>query len=173
VQRLEVSTVVHAPREEVYEFLVDFPGYAQYSEHLEEVRQYGDGAPGTEYDLRFAWWKLSYTARSEVTGVAPPERIEWELCRDLDAGGYWAVESETPPDEHDHASRVRFVVEYTSDSARTDAIDLPSFVSFDWVVGKVKPLLVEEAERVVERIVADLEGRRRPVELTVHETAGV
>jgi hypothetical protein len=37
------------------------------------------------------------------------------------------------------------------------------------VVRKVKPVLVEEAERVVERIVADIEGRRREVELVVHE----
>jgi len=38
----------------------------------------------------------------------------------------------------------------------------------DWVIEKVKPLIQEEAERVVERIVADLEGRRRDVELTIH-----
>jgi hypothetical protein len=40
------------------------------------------------------------------------------------------------------------------------------------VVRKVKPVLVEEAERVVERIVADIEGRRRDVELVVHEAPG-
>jgi hypothetical protein len=51
-------------------------------------------------------------------------------------------------------------------------LDLPRFVSLDWVVGKVKPILVEEAERVVERIVADVEGRRREVELVVHEVPG-
>ena len=45
VDRVEVSTVVHLPPEEVYEFIVDFPGYANYSEYLERVRSDGDGSP--------------------------------------------------------------------------------------------------------------------------------
>ncbi len=30
----------------------------------------GDGASGTRYALHFSWWKLTYTAHSEVTDVA-------------------------------------------------------------------------------------------------------
>lgn len=172
MQRLKVSTVVHLPPEEIYDFLIDFPRYAKYSEYLEEVRRDGDGAPGTEYALRFAWWKLSYTARSTVTGVDRPERIEWELVRDLDASGYWAVEPEpaAAPDDSETASRVYFVVEYAPDSARAGALELPSFVSFDWVVEKVTPKIRDEAEQVIRRVVRDLEGRRREISLTVHET---
>lgn len=170
MQRLEVSTVVYVAREEVYEFLIELPRYAQYSEYLEAVQQYGDGSPGTEYDLQLAWWKLRYTARSEVTDVTPPERIDWELCRDLDASGYWAVESEPAPADHDHASRVHFVVEYAPDTARADAVDLPSLVSFDWVIEKVTPKLRSEAEQVIRRVVRDLEGEPRRASLTVHET---
>ncbi|PSQ35218.1 polyketide cyclase [Halobacteriales archaeon QS_9_70_65] len=121
---VEVSTEVHLPPEEVYEFLLDFPRYARYSEHLTDVRQFGDGAPDTEYELDFEWWKLSYT-------------------------------------------RVRMVVEYAPDSAEADALDLPRFVSLEWVVEKVKPKVRAEAERVVRRIVADLEGQRRDVSLDI------
>ena len=92
VDAVEVSTVIYLPPEEVYDFLVDFPGYANYSKYLTDVRRHGDGSPGTEYDLRFEWWKLAYTARSRVTGVSPPTRIDWEIVKDLSAHGFWHVE---------------------------------------------------------------------------------
>ena len=60
------------------------------------------------------------------------------------------------------------VVEYAPDSADEGLLDLPRFVSLSWVVEKVTPLIQNEAERVVERIVTDLEGEHRDVELTVH-----
>ncbi|WP_255150497.1 SRPBCC family protein [Halorarius halobius] len=164
---VEVTTVVYLPREEVYEFLTDFPGYARYSKHLDGVDQYGDGSPGTEYALHFTWWKLSYTARSEVTATDKPARIDWRLTKDLKATGYWAIESEVPPDDRDVATRVRFRVEYHPDTANEDAISLPRFVSWDWLFEKLEPKVREEAERVVRRIVRDLEGEARPVELEI------
>lgn len=169
VDTVELSTLVHLPRDEVYEFLVDFPRYANYSEHLEEVRRYGDGSPGTEYDLEFAWWKLNYTARSQVVAADQPERIDWELVKDIDAAGEWVVEEaagEAPPDA-ETASRVYLRIRFDVDSAR-GGLGLPRFVSFDWVVDKVKPKIRGEAEEIVERIVADLEGERRPVDLQIH-----
>jgi uncharacterized membrane protein len=164
VDTVEVSTVVYLPPEEVYEFLLDFPGYARYSKHLTDVRQHGDGAPGTEYELDFAWWKLEYTARSRVTDVDPPDRIDWHIIKDIDAVGQWLVE----PTEDGTAVTLR--VEYHPDSANGDALRLPRFVSFDWVIEKVKPKVKAEAERVVRRIVRDLEGRNRDVALEI-ETA--
>ena len=172
MDRVEVSTVVYLPPEEIYEFLEDFPRYARYSKYLDAVEQNGDGGPGTQYDLTFAWWKVSYTARSAVTAVDPPDRIEWELVKDLEAHGRWQIDPDpdaTPPDR-EAASRVRFVAEFDPSSTSRRALDLPRLISFDWLVGKVKPLILEEAERVVERIVADIEGERREVELTIHET---
>jgi uncharacterized protein YndB with AHSA1/START domain len=174
VDTLEVTTVVYLPREEVFDFLVDFPGYARYSKHLKNVVQDGDGGPGTRYALRFAWWKLTYTARSEVTAVERPERIEFRILRDLDATGHWAVEpadvpADAPPDV-ETASRVRFAVEYDPTSVSAGSVDLPAFVNLSWVIDRVRPVVVREAERVVERVVADLEGRERPVELTVERT---
>ena len=159
---VEVSTEVDLSPEAVYEFLLDFPGYAEYSEHLTAVRQHGDGAPGTEYELDFAWWKLTYTARSRVTGVDPPDRIDWRVVKDVDAAGHWAVER-----VEEETTRVTFVVEYHPDSAEEHAFDLPRFVSLDWVVGKLKPKVRAEAEQVVRRIVADLEGERREVEVEI------
>jgi len=169
VETVELSTLVHLPPEEVYDFLVDFPRYANYSEHLREVRRHGDGSPGTEYDLEFAWWKLTYTARSRVVAAEPPERIDWKLVKDVDATGAWEVEAaadEAPPDA-ETASRVVLRIRVDIDSAR-GGLGLPRFVSFDWVVEKLKPKLRTEAEAIVERIVADLEGRRRPVDLRIH-----
>jgi len=170
-EAIAVSTVVYLPAEEVYEFLLDFPGYARYSEHLEQVRQFGDGSPGTRYELRFAWWKLTYTTRSEVTAVEEPERIDFRILKDIDATGHWAVEPiDLPPDappDAEVASRVHFRVDYDPTSVSAGSIDLPRFVSLDWVIDRVKPIVVREAERIVERVVADLEGSRREVHLDV------
>ena len=172
VDSVEVSTVVYVPPEDIYDFLVDFPRYARYSEHLREVTQHGDGSTETLYDLTFAWWKLSYTARSEVTELTPPERIDWRLVRHIDARGYWQVTPEpaSVPEHEECASRVRFVVNFRPESADSSAIQLPRFVSMGWVVEKVKPKIKEEAERVVRRVVADLEGEEREVELEIHAT---
>ena len=169
MEELEVGTDVHLPPEEVFAFLLDFPRYANYSKHLDSVDAFGDGGVGTDYALTFTWWKVSYTVRSRVTAIDRPERIEFELVRGLSANGEWIVE----PIEDGTASRVRFVARYDPSTVASDAVSLPSFVSVNWVVDRVMPFLKEEAERVVERVVADLEGERRPVELTVStRTAG-
>jgi len=171
VDSIEVSTLVYLPPEDVYDFLIDFPGYVSYSKYLERVREHGDGGPGTEYDLRFAWWKLSYTVRSRVVDVDPPRRIDWRVVEDIDARGRWTVEH-VPEEAGDRADacRVRLHVDYRPDSVDRGALDLPTLVSLDWLVDRVKPLVEEEAERVVRRIVADLEGSERPVDLEVHTT---
>lgn len=172
MQRLELSTDVYLPQEDVYAFLLDFPRYARYSKYLDRVDQYGNGSPGTEYDLVFSWWKLSYTARSKVTDVDSPQRIDWRTVKDIDAQGHWRVEPapERAPEHAVTASEVYFVVEFDRSSASRDALTLPQFVSFDWVLDRVVPKIQEEGRRVVERVVADLEGTEREVELRVHET---
>ena len=60
-----------------------------------------------------------------------------------------------------------FVVEYAPDSADEGLLDLPRFVSLGWVVDRVTPKVRAEAERVVRRIVADLEGEWREVEVEI------
>lgn len=183
MDEIRVSAVVYVSQEEAYEFLLDFPGYGQYSQYLERVETFqGDGGPGTRYGLTFSWWQLSYTAHSEVTDVAPPERIDWRLTKDIDAYGHWRVEPlDLDPKEtletdaaavagnpHGEACEVTFQVFYDPDSARSGVLDLPKIVSFDWVLSKVIPRVKREAERIVSRAVADLEGRPRAVELDVH-----
>lgn len=171
MDNVEVSTVVYVPPEEAYEFLIDFQGYANYSKHLTGVDRHGEGGVGTEYDIHLKWWKLNYTVRSEVTALDRPNRIDWKILKDLRAHGSWLVESapEEARDEDETASRVRIVIKFDADSASSDMLNLPRLVSLSWVVDKVEPLVLEEAERVVERIVEDLEGERRPVELTIHD----
>lgn len=168
MDEIEVGTVVYLPPGEVYEFLIDFRRYARYSEYLRSVSGDGDGGSGTEYALRFAWWKVGYTVRSRVTGVDPPERIGFEVTSGLHAEGEWRIEAAPgeAPDGGD-ASRVRFVVRYDPATVTGERVDLPALVSLEWVVEKAKPFVEEEARRVVERIVADLEGERREVDLTI------
>ncbi|WP_423997099.1 SRPBCC family protein [Halorubrum trapanicum] len=185
MDELVVSTEVYADPEEVYAFLLDFPQYANYSEYLREVRTVtGDGGPGTKYALTFAWWKISYTARSEVTGVDPPKRIDWEITKDIDAGGCWRVTAPERDDSDENGAdetadgdpdatgdapcEVALEVEFDPSSASPDALDLPRLVSFDWVLKKAIPLIKGEAERVVERAVQDLEGSTRDVDLDVY-----
>lgn len=172
VDEIVLNTVVYVPPEEVYEFLVDFPRYANYSEHLADVeRRRGDGSAGTRYALRFSWWKLDYTVVSEVTELVPPERVEWRIVENFRARGRWRVEhlDELPPHAPEYAEtacRVYFEVAYDPKSAEGN-VDLPRFVSLGWVIDKVSPKIESEAEEILERVVEDLEGRKRPVELSV------
>ena len=161
MDELVVSTEVFVEPETAFEFLVDFPGYVRYSDYLEAVRQRGDGGAGTTYELELAWWRLTYTARTEVTDVEAPERIGWRVLGGLDAEGEWRV-GETPD-----GSSVALHIRYRTESADQVGLDLPRFVSLGWVVRRLTPLVREEAERTVERIVADLEGEPRPVELRI------
>jgi hypothetical protein len=172
VDELSARTVVYLPPETIYEFLLDFTQYSRYAEHLVAVDADGDGGPGTRYALTFEWWKLDYTARSKVTAVDPPNRIDWRITKHIDAHGCWFVEplSEVPseaPDVVETACRVWFEVAYDANSVSAGAIDLPRFVSLGWVVDKLQPVIRNEAQRVVDRIVADLEERRRDADVEI------
>ena len=173
MDRLVVSTDVYADPEAVYDLLLDFPRYERYSEYLDSVeRTAGDGGAGSRYSMRFSWWKLAYTARSEVTEVDPPRRIDWRVLKDIEARGTWRIDpldslpADAPADA-DSGCEVRFEVRFDAESADASAVSLPAMVSFGWVLKRVKPLVREEAERVVERVVRDLEGRDRAVRLDI------
>lgn len=169
METVEIQTLVYLPPEEVFEFLLDFPGYARYSKYLRKVDTItGNGGPGTEYALQFQWWRLSYTARSAVTEVSRPNRIDWRVTEDIDARGHWRVESVSDEvDNEASATRVTLKVDYQPESVGPEIIEVPRLVSFRWILNRVTDLIVEEGERVVTRIVADLEGERRDVELSV------
>ena len=172
VDSIVVSTVVYVEAEEVYAFLRDFPGYANYSKYLTAVEQYGDGGVDTEYTLRFEWWKLTYTARSKVVGVDPPTTIDWQILKDIDASGAWHVDPcddlpDDAPNDATAACEVALEVNFDPDSADASVLNLPSLVSFGWVFERAIPLISDWAERVIERAVCDLEGRRRDVSIAV------
>lgn len=174
MDRILLSTVAHRSPADVFPYVVSFADYPRYTEHLESVRKRREGdenGVGAVYDLRLTWWKLGYTARSEVVAVDDPHTLEWELRKDIDARGTWRVEPEpeAAPEGVETASRIYFEAVYDPHSADGNAISLPKFVSLDWVVEKVQPRLLEEARGVVRRLVADIEGDQRDVELTVHE----
>lgn len=163
--------MVHRPAEVVFDALSDLRRYEDYSDHLVEVERRGDGGVGTEYTLRFAWWLVTYAVRSRVTGVDRPARLDFEVTEGIAATGSWYVEPISPADgdddDADDAVRVRFVVEYDPDTVAGSALRLPALVSLPWVVDRVAPLVEREAAGVVERVVQDLEGSRRSVDLEV------
>lgn len=170
METIEVSTTVHVPPERAYAFLRDFEGYSQYSKYIKAITADGPPGEGTEYEIRFGWWKLSYGVRTLVTETVPPERIEWRVLTDIDAHGRWMVE---PVGADGAATRVTLVVTYDPNTAEQASINIPSLVSLDWVVEKVIGLIEEEGKRVVRRVVSDLEGESRPIELQVsHDRSG-
>lgn len=171
VDTIEVSTVVARQPRVVFAFLRDFTGYADYSKYLREVAIDGDGGVGTDYRLRFGWWRLTYDAFTRVTDLDEPKTLDWVVTEDIDARGRWVVEpadgDESVQFDGGEGSRVSLVVEYDPASVSSGIVDLPALVSMDWVVGVVVDLIEEEGQRVVSRVVADLEGEARDVELTV------
>ncbi|MEF8775938.1 MAG: SRPBCC family protein [Haloarculaceae archaeon] len=166
---IDVGTLVHLPPEPVYEFLVDFPQYGDYSEYLEEVDRQGDGLAGTNYDITVSWWRLRQTVRSEVTWMNQPEQIGWEVTDPVDAHGAWRLDPapDRAPPAAETATAVTLEVRYDPESVGEVALDLPPFVSVESVLNRVRPILEREAEAVVERVVEDLEGSPRPVDLEI------
>ena len=158
-----VRTRIDVPPSDAFAFLTDFSGYARYSEYLTAVRERGDGGAGTEYEIDVSWWRLSYTAHTRVVDIVPDEQIEWEVTEALDAHGAW----ELNPMNDGESTQVTLRIYFDTSSADRSAIDLPRFVSIGWVIDRVKPLVRREARAVVERIVTDLEGEPRSVDLTI------
>lgn len=167
---LEARTTVYRAPSAVFDALLDLRRYETYSDHLASVTREGDGGVGTEYRLRFEWWRLSYTVESRVTAVEAPSRLDFTVTRGIAANGSWHVEpaeTNSPGWTDEPATRVRFVVEYDPSTVAGSTLDLPAWTSLTWVVDKAAPMVEREAERVVERVVADLEGAERDIELTV------
>lgn len=172
METVEASTLVYLSPEEVYEFLVDFQQYGKYTKYVTNIDRQGEEDAGAVYDITLSWWKIDYTARSKVTDVDRPSRIDWELAKGIDAHGYWEIEhvpEEAPEDEPD-ASRVRFYTEFDPESADGETLNLPKVVPLDRILDRVKPKIETAARIVVRRMVADLEGSEREIDLKVHKT---
>ncbi len=163
---LTASTVVYRPAEPIYEFLVDFPRYAEYSDYLRSVRSSGERGVGAGYELRFGWRMVEYSVRSRVTDVDPPRGIKFEITSGIRADGEWQIE---PLDSADEPTcEVTFIVRYEPESIMEEHIDAPRLISLDWIIKRVQPLIEAEAREITSRVVADLEDEPRDVELRVH-----
>ncbi|MFW6385280.1 MAG: SRPBCC family protein [Halodesulfurarchaeum sp.] len=178
METIEVRTEVRVEPRTAFEFLLDFTNYADFSPYVRDVTIETPGKSiagvsrgiGTIYDVTFGWWRLSYRIQTEVTDVRPPERIGWRVASDLDARGRWEVEP--VQSEDGDATTVRFVVTYDSGGSEPNDFDRPSFISFDWIVDAVIPIIEKEGRRVVDRVVTALEGESRPVDLVVEKRSG-
>lgn len=178
---IEVSTTVNVPASEAYAFVLDFEGHDHYSEHVEDVVRRGDGGEGTRFDIELSWWKLSYTFPTQVTGLDEPTRIGWRTPNGLHATGDWLFEpvaagsdegvgaddGREAPDGGVPSERTRVTLRAEYDRSRSRLPSTPPLVSFDDVLGRLKPIVRREARRVFEHAVADLEGERRRVTLDV------
>lgn len=170
---LELGTVVYVPPCEAYDYLRAFAVGSDYAEHVERVRRVGDGGPGTEHRITVTWWQLSYTAVTRVTAVDPPNRIAWRSPKRPHAEGAWLVTgTDAPPDppadvDPADATELRLRVEFAPDGVL--GLDLPGPLDPAALVDRVVPVAAREAEAVAASMVADLEGRPREVDLTVHE----
>ena len=164
---LAAHTTLHAPREDVFALLRDVEGYDEYTGYVDDVVRHGDGGPGTTYEVSLSWWRLSYTAEVLLTDVDPPARIEWRLVGGLDAAGTWTLE---PVDADDPAAEtatdVTLTARYDPDSG-DDAVSLPPLVPWSAVLERLRPVVEREAGRIVEQVVADLEGEPRAARLEV------
>ena len=161
MQQLRVQTEVAAPIETVYDTLLEFTRYERYAEHLERVEVLA-APPEPSYRMHFSWWVLRYDLDSTVTDTDAPSHIGWTITRGLDAEGAWSL---TAVDAA--RTTVEFDARYDPHSADVGGLSLPKFVSTGWLIEKIKPALVEEAEGIVAAMVADIEGAPRPVDLTV------
>lgn len=179
---IEVSTTVDVPPEDAYQFVLDFEGHADYSDHVRDVRRRGDGGVGTRFDIELSWWKLRYTLPTEVTGLSAPNRIEWRTPNGLHARGAWVfdpvdVEADgsgdestmaaATTDEEPAATTTRITLRAEYDRARSRLPPMPPLVSVDSVLSRLKPVVRREARRVFEHAIADLEGQRRRVTLDI------
>lgn len=194
---LAVVTTLHAAPDAVFDVLADFESYPQYTEYLTAASRLEAGDPddvGALFGMRFSWWRITYTARSRVTAVERPARIEWELVGGPTATGVWRVEPVEPEresadghgddggadDRHADApddagdppptapsSRVVCAIRYDPTSVSAGDLGLPRLVSLDWVVEKARPLVEEEAVGVLERVARDIEGEPRAVDVSV------
>lgn len=167
-KELELAATIHAPRADVYDVLRDVEGYAAYSDHVRDVVRCGDGGPGTEYDVVLSWWVLAYTLRVRLTGLDPTEQIDWRVVRDVDAHGAFRLEPTAVEDSTvDHATAVTLTVRYDPDSADEAALSLPRLVPVSAVFDRLRPFAEREAERILDRIVADVEDEPRWATLDV------
>jgi uncharacterized membrane protein len=111
-------------------------------------------------------WQLA-PAEGTVAGDVDTDEVppgEWanESAAETDGSG----DGQDTPRDAD-PTRVTISVEYDPGSVTAGIIDLPRFVSLDRVVEKATPLVEREARTVLERLVAELEGEPRPIDLTV------
>lgn len=165
VDGIDASTVLYAPPEAVYEFIEDFSGYTDYSPHLDAVHQDGDGDVGTDYEIAVSWWRLSYTSHTRVTATDRPNRIDWRTTRGPKARGYWGIEPQDPPSGRDHATRLRLRIQFDPDTF--GSVPLAGW-TLDRLFDRVRPLIVDESERIVAAMARDIEGESRAVDLEVH-----
>ncbi|MFC7190994.1 hypothetical protein ACFQL7_14970 [Halocatena marina] len=92
-------------------------------------------------------------------------------AKGVDAHGYWEIEHvpDEAPDDKPDACRVRCFAEFDPDTLDGDTLNLPGFVR-NKVIDKVKPKIETAARIVIRRMVADLEGEEREIDLKVHKT---
>jgi hypothetical protein len=170
VETVEASTLVYLSPEEIYDYLSDLRQFEDSSKYVTDINREGDD-PLSLYEITVSWWKIGYTARVEITDVDPPNRIDWKLVKSVDAHGYFEIEHvpEEAPEGRPDACRVVVHGEFDPDTVTAEALDLPKLIPVSRIIDKVAPKAEPAARIIGGRIVSDMEGEKRSIELTVHE----
>ncbi|MFW6383795.1 MAG: SRPBCC family protein [Halodesulfurarchaeum sp.] len=155
MNRIEVSQPIERAPEAVFEVVEAFSRYPAYSKYLDAVSQVGTRDDLPEYALSFSWWRLTYETRTRVLDRDPPRTLDWEVATDVDASGTWTVEPLGPD-----RARLRLEARYDLDSIGSTGVSLPFGFSVNWLKRNVDDLISSEADRVLARIAANLEGQR-------------
>lgn len=170
METVEASTLVYLSPEEIYENLADLRQFEDYSKYVTDISREGDDQL-SEYEITVSLWKIGYTARMEITDVEPPSRIDWKLVKSIDAHGYFEIEHvpEEAPEGKPDACRVTCHGEFDPDTVTAEALDLPKLIPVSKIIDKFGSKVEPAARIIIGRIISDMEGEERSVELTVHE----
>lgn len=159
---VDVTRPVDRAPNSVFDYLLDFPAYGDYARPFSEItRMTGGpsaGAEGVRYEVTAGWKGINGTVGTEVTAIERPERIAWRVTDNDVARGAWHVLPGTAATSAERATRIELSIRFDP-AAIGDTVDsLPGVVPLEAVLGRLQPTIEAEAERVLERIVADLEA---------------
>jgi uncharacterized protein YndB with AHSA1/START domain len=136
---IRAEALIEAPRERVWQVLVDFPRYAEWNPFTPEVRARLE--VGASVDMRVRLWSGLRHQREYVRRVVPGER----LCWGMHMGAAWLVRAE----------RCQWLEALDGDRTR--------YVTEDRIAGWLTPLVLalygRSMQRGFEGVAQGLKGR--------------
>lgn len=153
----------------VFDALQDFESFQEYSDGV-RIAGRGDGSEGTRYYIQFKQRILDiparYEARARVTGFDEPNRVDWEVTKDLDMWGSWAVDA-----ADDGGSVATLEVNMNLDNSDLGALPAPGGATANDILDALWPMLFDEGEGLLEELTEDIEGTRRTPDIVIEDAS--